>query len=308
MRRINLVFTTLIFTALFFLSGAVIAVEAPAVRVQPQPPLKAQPQARAAQPQAAPPLEMPFKMETEHYRILTDTTERGCKSAASAMEQLYKVFGQIFKPEKKERPKVEVVIFQAQSSFADYIKSSGMKAPASAIGLFRQFSDGKGQILTFRRETEEFHTLSTLYHEGTHQFVGMVMNLKDPPLWMNEGLAVYFENSKFEDGVFNIGIIPRERLIFLQKAVQSGKYIPLADLFERKRDTFDTLCYSESWAVVYFFLNAEGGMYQERFIKYFRELRAGKDPQASLNILTTDMKKFEDAWVKYFSELAIPEK
>jgi len=256
------------------------------------------------------PIKMPFEVETRHYIVKTDTTELVCKRAAKAMEELYRAYSVIFHPDKPPAHKAEVIIFDNRADFRKYATRLNATPRKDTLGFFRCAPDGSSQIVTYKRRTSEFHTLSTLYHEATHQFIMMAMGQTNPPpLWVNEGLAVYFEGSRMRNGTIKTGVIPRKRLILLKNALRTGKYIRLADLVKRGRDTYDALAYSEGWSLVYFFLKSNHGAYRKRFSNYFRALRDGTDhDEAFQTHLTRDMARLEKRWKKYFLSLKVPRK
>jgi len=257
------------------------------------------------------PITMPFEVETAHYQVKTDISERVGKNAGRAMEQLYKAYSKIFNAEDiPQGRKAEVLIFDTKGAFLKYAQSINTQPRADTLGFFRSASDGSSSIVTFRRQTDEFNTLSTLYHEGTHQFITLVLGRANrPPLWVNEGLAVYFENSTWRKGKLRTGIIPRKRLLHLQHSLRQGKMVHLADLIQRGRPTFDGLCYAESWSLVYFFVHANRGAYAGRFKKYFRALKTGTGhDEAFRACLTKDINKLERLWKKYVMGLKAPPK
>lgn len=257
-----------------------------------------------------PPIKMPFELETKHYIIKTDTADFVCKNAGKAMEQLYSAFTGIFHPEEDEkRPKTEIIIFDKEDDFLKYARSLGADVQKGHLGFFRTGHEGRDTIAVFKRRTDEFNTLSTLYHEATHQFIMMVMgSTRLPPLWLNEGLAVYFETSVVRDGKLQIGVVPRNRLMLLQKHLRAGTYVPLAELIRRGRGNYDSLCYSQGWSLVYFFLHARNGAYRSRFDKYFKMLKDGKDIDESFyTCFTKDFDQLEAAWKQFFLELGVPE-
>jgi len=256
------------------------------------------------------PIKMRFELETRHYIVKTDTTGLVCKKAAKAMEELYHAYTAIFRPDKAAAQKAEVIIFENRADFQKYAARLRATPRKDTLGFFRCASDGSSQIVTYKRRTSEFHTLSTLYHEATHQFIMMAVGRTNPPpLWVNEGLAVYFEGSRMRNGTLKTGVIPRKRLILLRNALRTGKYIRLADLVKRGRDTYDALAYSEGWSLVYFFLKSNHGAYKKRFSNYFRALRNGTDhDEAFQTHLTRDMVRLETLWKKYFLSLKVPKK
>lgn len=258
------------------------------------------------------PVQMPHELATEHYVIKTDTADFVCKNAAHAMEELYKAYTDIFDIKAEpQKQKTDIVIFEKKEDFTKYAATLKATIRDDTLGFYRTGSDGTSQIVTYKRQTDEFNTLSTMYHEATHQFIMMVMggSQNAPPLWVNEGLAVYFENSRWQKNVLQTGIIPRQRLLFLQNAIRSGKMIPLAELFKRGKDTYDGLCYSEGWSVIYFFVKANRGAYAKEFGKYLRMLREHKDPdEAFKTCFTADVNALEQAWKKFVMELKAPAK
>ena len=255
------------------------------------------------------PIKMPFELETAHYTIKTDTAEHVCKNTGKAMEQLYKAYTRIFHAEDAPPDrKAEIIIFDQRSAFFQYAQSLNARPRKDTLGFFRTAPDGSSQIVTFKRRTGEFHTLSTLYHEATHQFFRHWLGRgNQPPLWVNEGLAVYFENSRWQNGKLRTGVIPRKRLLVLRAALRAGRHVRLADLVRRGRDRYDGLCYSEGWSLVYFFVKAHRGRYAKRFGKYLRALRDRTDPHKAFKThLGADLDKLERAWKVFVLGLKIP--
>ena len=248
------------------------------------------------------PVEMPFTIETEPYIIKTDVSERVAKNIATAMQHLYKSYLKVFRPTNGQAAKkAEVVVFKEKKDFLVYAKRLDVKSRHDALGFFHPRPGTGGEIVTYKREDGDNHTMRTLYHEATHQFVQMLTGKKNPPpLWVNEGLAVYFESSRWHRGKLQTGRIPKDRLAQLQKALRDGTYAHLTDLVARGDDTFDALCYAESWSLVYFFVKADNGRRSARFTSYFRALKAGaKHDAAFKKHLTADIPRLERRWKRF---------
>jgi hypothetical protein len=257
-----------------------------------------------------PPLKLPFEHESRYYLSKSDIAPHVATNAGKAMDQFFKTFQRLFRIDDDEVPqkKTELVIFKDEKGFMEYAESLGANLVRGVVGFYRSTPGGPDMIVTYRRQTQEFHTLSTLYHEGTHQFVMMVMDpKKPPPLWVNEGLAVYFENSQFRNGRLYTGIIPRARLRMLQQALRQDRHIPLTDLMKRTRANYNGLCYAQGWSVIYFLVHAENGAYARRFQNYFRALRRGEDPDAAFTAtVTTDIDRLEELWKAWMLQLKLP--
>ena len=251
-------------------------------------------------------LNLPFSIETEHYIVKSDISEKVVQNTAKALEQLYKQFELMFKPEGGADEKVEVGLFSTQLDFMNHMLKNGYNASETTVGLFIPFRDGSGRILVYKRQ-DEYHTLNTLYHEATHQFVHRVLYEKQmPPTWLNEGLAVYFENSRWEKGKFKTGLLPRTRLKNLKERIRNDRFIPLADLLTRQNDDFDANCCGESWALVHFFAKSNNGAFVKRFNAYFKMLRAGDEPMEAFKKCFPSIEKLEPVFKKYVMDLKLP--
>ncbi len=255
------------------------------------------------------PLKMPFTIETAHYTIKTDVSKRVAKNVAKAMEQLHKAYVKVFRPKNgKVVKKADVIVFDKKKDFLAYAKSIDVKPRADTLGFYRPRKGTGGEIVTYKRKDGDNHTMRTLYHEATHQFVLMLTGVKNaPPLWVNEGLAVYFESSRWRRGKFLTGRIPKARLAHLQKALRDREYVHLPDLITRGPDTFDGLCYAESWSLVYFFVKADNGRGAAKFRDYFRALKAGvKHSAAFKKHLTANVPRLERQWKLFVKGLKPP--
>lgn len=119
-------------------------------------------------------------------------------------------------------------------------------------------------------------TFSVLAHEGWHQFNSKHFAYRLPS-WLDEGIATMFEVSKYERGNFTFHPEQSGRLGSLQKAVLSGKMIPLRKLIALNPGQVVTdsdaisAFYAQSYALVRF-LREEG--YGKR-LKKFHNLLLG---------------------------------
>lgn len=93
--------------------------------------------------------------------------------------------------------------------------------------------------------------MRTVRHEGWHQFLDSIMD--DPPTWLNEGLAEYFEIAERRGGRFTSAEVHWNHVSFLRKT--KGGMPKLATLVSLDRAAFygnPQLYYAQGWAVVHF--------------------------------------------------------
>lgn len=142
-----------------------------------------------------------------------------------------------------EQPAVEVYILNDRESFAHFLRFYYPELPNRRAFFLAQGS--RRVVYTFQGERLE----EDLRHEATHALLHVAIG--DLPLWLDEGLAEYFE------GPENRGGLNAEHMGRLPQDVALGWKPDLAKLESltnvREMTTRD---YRESWAWVHFLLNS----------------------------------------------------
>jgi hypothetical protein len=161
------------------------------------------------------------------------------------------------------------------------------------------FYDGE-KIVGFHGNLGSLTPQSVLFHEGTHQFQGLVFgqNMWRAKIWFIEGLAVFFESSTIEGKKLNQQI-PQQRLMNVKRAIQSGSYVHLAELIRMEQREFGALHYAHAWSLIYFLCNGtKGGL--ERFKKYFEGVKEGKEGVKLFEeLFDKPIDEIEAAWKAY---------
>lgn len=123
-------------------------------------------------------------------------------------------------------------------------------------------------------------TLSALGHEGWHQFAARHFRYRLPS-WLDEGVAMLFETSTYENGMFHFNAARNyQRLGALSQTLGSAKLIPLHELVTTSpgevlaMDQTEAVMafYSQSYALVRFLREAGQG---RRLTRYHRMLWDG---------------------------------
>ena len=168
------------------------------------------------------------------------------------------------------------------------------------------FYDGR-KIVGFHGGLGSLTTLSVLFHEGTHQFQGLVMgqNMWRAKIWLIEGLAVFFEASEVQGKKLNTGAIPASRLANVKRAITSGSYVHLRDLIRMDQAQFGALHYAHAWSLIYFLVHGTKGG-KKRFVEYWEQVKAGHDDQVALfeELFDRPMEEIEAAWKDYVLKLS----
>jgi hypothetical protein len=134
-----------------------------------------------------------------------------------------------------------------------------------------------------RRTAAAAFNVATVVHEATHQIAfnsGLHVRFADNPLWLTEGMAMYFETPDLDGGHDwrTIGQINRPRydrfVAFLRRRRNRNSLVTLISQTDRFTDSYKAAdAYAEAWALTYF-LNEK---HAEEYAAYLKRL-AKKSP------------------------------
>jgi len=128
----------------------------------------------------------------------------------------------------------------------------------------------------------------TLYHEATHQLfhesrpiapdVGRKANF-----WIIEGIAMYMESLRREDGFYVLGGFDDQRLHAAQYRLLVDKfYVPLAEFTSFGMEKLQTdpriaTLYSQAAGLTHFLVYYDGGRYRDALVSYLAAVYSGRD-------------------------------
>lgn len=153
--------------------------------------------------------------------------------------------------------------------------------------------------------------LKLLYHEAFHAFLRNFLfaehEARMVPLWLNEGMAQFFENAFLEGNTLLIGNMDSQRIGLLKGYIRDGKVIPMSQFLVADSSQFlvrdmtdlenSTIHYLQSWAIVYFLSKRYDLSQGNFFAGYVQELSAKADPvQAFCKLTQQTVTDFDRAW------------
>ncbi|MFH1228000.1 MAG: FHA domain-containing protein [Planctomycetota bacterium] len=201
--------------------------------------------------------------ETDHYIVTANLSQEAVDDICYIMECLYFEHKKTFKLVGDAPSKLPVWVFKNAKEYRDH---GGMGA-----GQFGSGPKGK-QLMTSYVVGAETNTTMILLHEGTHQFVDLVCNLR-PPIWINEGLATYYESSKFEGISLKTNLVNHQRLGMIQDLISKKDVPRLEDIINIRQANFTIYEYAHTWSLVYFFMNYNNGQYADELETYFESIK-----------------------------------
>lgn len=198
--------------------------------------------------QAGPAWPRAFEYKSSNYHVVSDIDLDTCRKAALVLEDALADFrGHVRSLKPEPRRLYRVYLFSGRASFQDYVEDAlafAGKAPEQVAGLY---SPVLKQLLIWNLPDRD-EMMKTVRHEGFHQYLDRL--LPDPPVWFNEGLAVYFEDMKRVNGELKTDAVRRD---FVQ--LLAGKpLVPMADFARiRPGDFYRTSphSYAQGWLVAH---------------------------------------------------------
>ena len=240
--------------------------------------------------------------QTPHYLICYNTSRDYAKWCGSLFEQLYRRFTGFWshkgmKLSKPEFPLVAIV-FRDHGSYIAHARAEIGKTADAISGYYSLQSNrmtmydltgvealqggaqrrgNAAQINALLAQPQAEPLVATIIHEATHQIAfnsGLQTRFADIPLWVSEGIAVYFETPDLNNakGWKEIGAINRPRLDRFREYLTRRPADSLTTLISddtrlRNADSATALdAYAEAWALNYYLIRN----HPKEFVAYLK--------------------------------------
>lgn len=274
---------------------------------------------------------------TEHYTIAYDTSREYAEWASSLLESLLEALTRYWKKEgldlEEPRFPLGVVIHRSYDDYKQFARAE--IGSTGAVGYYsmrtnrvrmfdltgsdevRAEAAGRSTRRGSRRQiTQMLSTpraeplVATIVHEATHQVAfntGVMQRYADLPLWLVEGMAVYFEapNAKSTRGWRGIGKVNYVRLKDFKRNLSKWNRSSLTSLIasdERLRNPRTAAdAYADAWALNYFLIKRHG----DEYVEYVKTM-AAKNPLEGPSERLSDKEKASqrlDEFIEHFGEL-----
>lgn len=194
-----------------------------------------------------------IEVRSAHFTVITDAGDHDGRHLADQFERMRWLFQRLFPQARVDSPTPIVVVAVRSRKEMQALEPAAYLAKnmLDLAGLFLREPE-KNYIL-LRLDTQEEHPYSTVYHEFTH----LVLGTGGMPLWLNEGLAQFFQNTDIRDKDVIFGQISRADL----EEVQRNPLIPLPVLFQvdasspyYRQEAKGSLFYAESWLLTHYLM------------------------------------------------------
>jgi tetratricopeptide (TPR) repeat protein len=206
-----------------------------------------------------------LRIQSKNFQLVGNAGERDLQRVATRLEQFRHVFAQLFPELKFSSPiPTRVVVFKDKKTFDRF------KTIEWAEGFFQPGDDVNYIVLS--AEGGEAGNLTTIFHEYTHFLIDNSLGRAKIPPWFNEGIAEYYERFLIEnDQKVTLGEVNQGHLLLLQR----NQLIPFetyfaTDYYTLHKQTKESaqLFYAQSWALMHYLLQGNGGAKRPQFDKF----------------------------------------
>jgi tetratricopeptide (TPR) repeat protein len=244
-----------------------------------------------------------LKVRSQHFTVVTNANEKTGRRIADQFERMRSVF-LVALPRLSVDPGVPIVVLaikgekgfralEPQGYLArGQLKLNGqfMRAPDKNYVLMRVDADGD-------------HPYSVVYHEYTHLLLSK--SAEWLPLWLNEGLAEFYQNTVIREKEVALGQPSRENLELLR----TNGLLPLATLFTvdpsspyYHEEDKGSIFYAESWALTHYIEVTDDRDKTHRMNDYAGLLAQKVDPVTAATRVFGDLKQLQSSLENYIRQ------
>jgi tetratricopeptide (TPR) repeat protein len=243
------------------------------------------------------------EVRSSHFTVLTNDGEKQGRHILDQFERMRWVFHTMF-PTMNTDPSnpIEVIAAKNGKTFDTLEPPAYLaKGQLKLAGLFLRTQDKNYVLLRLDAEQEQ-HPFATVYHEYTHLQLAAAQEWL--PLWVNEGLAQFFQNTDIHNKDVVLGQASRDDILFLRE----NKLIPLPILFKvdasspyYHEEQKGSIFYAESWALMHMIQVTDNKNKTHRLHDYLELVSKHEDPVTAAEKAFGDLKKFQSALENYIA-------
>ena len=238
------------------------------------------------------------EVRSPNFRVLTDGSDNQGRRIAREFEEMRAVFAVGF-PNMRLSTGAPLLIFAMQDE-------RGMKSLAPALwhdkgpkpaGLFQH--GWEKQFAIVRLDQDVPGAYQVVYHEYVHSLLHT--NFRWLPTWLDEGLAEYYGNTRFESKKLYVGApslrveyLKGRQMISLETLLTVNPY----SYYRGKPEQIDVF-YAESWALVHFMVFGPDMDRGKKLGQFYTRLQGGEPQLKAFHEVFGETKDVQDHLDKY---------
>ena len=233
------------------------------------------------------------EIRSPHFLVISNSNEKQARRVADQFERMRSVFHTLFpKIQIDTLGSITVLAIKDEKDFRALEPTAYLaKGQVKLGGLFLRGAD-KNYVL-MRLDAEGEHPYAVVYHEYTHLLLSKAEWM---PLWMNEGLAEFYQNTDIHEKDVELGQPSPENLQLLRE----NQLMPLATLFAvdhsspyYHEENKGSIFYGESWALTHYLELNDFHDKAHRLTNYAQMLAQQVDPVTAATRAFGDLKQLQ---------------
>jgi tetratricopeptide (TPR) repeat protein len=246
------------------------------------------------------------EVRSPHFSVISNSNEKQARRVADQFERMRSVFHTLFpKIQIDTLGSITVLAIKDEKDFralepAAYLAKGQLKLG----GLFLRGADKNYVLLRLDAEGEGEHPYAAVYHEYTH----FLLSKQDwMPLWLNEGLAEFYQNTDIHEKGVALGRPSPENILLLRQS----RLLPLTTLFAvdhtspyYHEETKGSIFYAESWALTHYLEQKNLRDKTNQLADYAQLLTQNVDPITTATRVFGDLRQLQatlEAYVRQSS-------
>jgi uncharacterized protein DUF1570 len=229
--------------------------------------------------------------QSRHYLIHTSLKADEVRPFGEHMDTVFVQFQDRFREFKtRGNAHMPLYLFRTEAQYQQFMRSQNINATNTG-GMFFYSPKSQG-LATWVQGRSRSQTFQVLQHEGFHQF-GFNYLGQELPIWMNEGLAQYFEDAIIVGERMTTGHANARRVEQVRSALKNDRAMDFADVIALTTDDWNktlqgdpadaALMYAQAWSVTFFLIHGDDERYQSDFARYLQKVSTGQDSQAAFH-------------------------
>lgn len=245
-----------------------------------------------------------LQVRSPHFYVVTDAGEKQARNVADQFEKMRAVFHDSFPNIAiDEFGPITVVAVRNKKEFRTMVPPAYLaKGSLDLAGYFLRVPE-KNYILVRLDAQGDEHPFSVVYHEYTHLLTSK--GAEWMPLWLNEGLAQFYETTEIEGKEVLLGKASYGPVEYLRE----NRLIPLATLFAVDHDSpyyheenKGSIFYAESWALTHMLFIDDFKTKAHRLQTYMELLAKGTEPAKAATQAFGDLGEMQKQLQSYVSQ------
>ena len=237
-------------------------------------------------PPEAPPAEW-VEARSPHFHVVSDARPKKVQDVTRKLEEFRHLLHLMFPQMRLDAPvPTSVILFKGTKSFRPYQPLTPEGKPLQSAGFMQPGPDRMYLAVNLGAPEPE----QMAFHEFKH--LVLRLNFERCPLWLEEGLAEFFQRTTIVGDDFKTGdwhpgfwdLLQRNKLIPMEVLVEVDHRSDYYNVEEKRK-----LFYGQSWLLVHYLMVADEGKRQAQFVRFVELLRQGvPQPDAFQQALGTD--------------------